>query len=150
MLERMWRRGTLLHCWWEFNLIQSLWITVWRLLWKLGINLQHDPATLLLGIHITLLLFSHLVVSDSLQLHGLKYFRLPCSYLPEFGQIYVHWLGDAIQPSHPLSSPFPLAFKLSQHQGLFKWVSSLQQVAKGLEFDLQHQSFQWIFRIDSL
>ena len=56
--------------------------------------------------------------------------------LPEFTQIRVHWVGDAIQPSHPLSSPSPLAFNLSQHQGLFKWVSSSNQVAKILEFQL--------------
>ena len=62
--------------------------------------------------------------------------------LPEFTQTCVHWVGDAIQPSHPLSSPFPPAFNLSQHQGLFKWVSCVHQVAKGLEFQLQHQSFQ--------
>ena len=64
--------------------------------------------------------------------------------LPESTQTHVHWVGDAIQPSHPLSSPYPPAFNLSQHQGLFKWVSSLHQVAKVLEFQLQHhQSFQW-------
>ena len=62
--------------------------------------------------------------------------------LPEFIQTHVHWVCDAIQPSHPLSSP-SLTFKLSQHQGLFKWVSSLHQVANVLEFQLQHQSFQW-------
>ena len=67
-----------------------------------------------------------------------------------FTQTHVHWVGDAIQPSHPLSSPSPSAFNLSQHQGLFKWVSSLHQAAKVLEFQLQHQSFQWLisFRID--
>ena len=54
--------------------------------------------------------------------------------LPELTQTHVHWVGDAIQPSHPLLSPFPPAFNLSQHQGLFKWVSSLHQVAKVLEF----------------
>ena len=70
--------------------------------------------------------------------------------LPEFTQILVHWVGDAIQPSHPLSSPSPPAFNLSQHQGLFKWISSSHQVAKILEFQLQHQSFQWIFRTDFL
>ena len=58
-------------------------------------------------------------------------------------------ISDAIQSSHPLSSPSP-AFNLSQHQGLFKWVCSLHQVAKVLEFQLQHQSFQWIFRTDFL
>ena len=62
--------------------------------------------------------------------------------------IHVHWIGDAIQPSHPLSSPSP-AFNLSQHQGLFQWVSSSHQVAKVLEFQLQHQSFQWISGLTS-
>ena len=59
-------------------------------------------------------------------------------------------VGDAIQPSHPQSSPSPLAFNLSQHLGLFKWVSSSHQVAKVLEFQFQHHSFQWIFRTDIL
>ena len=59
-----------------------------------------------------------------------------------------HWVGDAIQPSHPLSPPWPLNH--SQHKGLFQWVSSLHQVAKVLEFQLQQQSFQWIFRVDFL
>ena len=63
--------------------------------------------------------------------------------LLEFNQIHVHWVSDAIQPSHPRSSPSPLTFNLSQHQDLFKWVSSSHQVAKVLEFQLQHQSFQW-------
>ena len=70
--------------------------------------------------------------------------------LPEFTQAHVHWVGDAIQPSYPLLSPSPPAFNLSQHQGLFEWVSSPHQVAKVLEFQLQHQSFQWIFRVDFL
>ena len=75
---------------------------------------------------------------------------LPVHKVPEFTQTPVHWVHDAIQPSHPLSSPSPPAFNLSQHQGLFQWVSSLHQVAKVLEFQLQHQSFQWIFRTDFL
>ena len=58
--------------------------------------------------------------------------------LPELAQTHVHRVGDAIQPSHPLSSPSPPAFNLSQHQGLFKWVSSSYQVAKLLEFQLQY------------
>ena len=70
--------------------------------------------------------------------------------LLEFTQTRVHCFGDAIQPSHPLSSPSLPAFNLSQHQGLFKWVSSLHQVAKVLEFQLQHHSFQWIFRTNFL
>ena len=65
-------------------------------------------------------------------------------------QTYVHWVTDAIQPSHPLLSPSPPAFNLSQHQGLFKWVSSLHEVAEVLEFQLQHQSFQWTPRTDLL
>ena len=69
---------------------------------------------------------------------------------PESTQTHVHYVGDAIQPSHPLSSLSPPAFNLSQHQGLFQWVSSSHQVAKVLEFQLQHQSFQWIFRTDLL
>ena len=67
--------------------------------------------------------------------------------LPEFTQTHVHWVSDAIQPSHPLLSPSPPTFSLSQHQGLFQWVSSSHQVAEVFEFQLQHQSFQWIFRI---
>ena len=63
--------------------------------------------------------------------------------LSESTQTHVHWVVDAIQPSHPLSSPSLPVLNLSQHQGLFKWVSSSHQVAKGLEFQLQHQSFQW-------
>ena len=56
--------------------------------------------------------------------------------LPKFAQTHVHWVGDAIQPSHPLLSPSPLTFNHSQNQGLFQWVSSLHQVAKVLEFQL--------------
>ena len=56
--------------------------------------------------------------------------------LPELAQTHVHRLNDAIQPSHPLLSPSPLALNLSQHQGLFQRVSSLHQVAKVLEFQL--------------
>ena len=70
--------------------------------------------------------------------------------LPELNQTHVHWVSDTIQPSHPLLSPSPPAFSLSQHQYLFQWVSSSHQVAKVLEFQLQYQSFQWIFRIDFL
>ena len=63
--------------------------------------------------------------------------------LPEFTQIHVHWVGDVIQPSHPLSTPSPPAPNPSKHQGLFQWVNSLHEVAKALEFQPQHQSFQW-------
>ena len=70
--------------------------------------------------------------------------------LPEFSQTHVHWVGDAIQPSHLLSSPSPPALNPSQHQGLFQWVSSSHEVAKVLEFQLQRQSFQWTLRTDLL
>ena len=70
--------------------------------------------------------------------------------LPEPAQMHVHQVGDAIQPSSPLSFPSPPTFNVSQHQSLFQWVSSPHQVTKVLEFQLQHQSFQWIFRPDFL
>ena len=68
--------------------------------------------------------------------------------LPESTQTHVHWVGDAIQSSHPLLSPSPPAFNLSQHQGLFQWVSSSHQGAKVLGFQLRHQSYQWTPRTD--
>ena len=76
-------------------------------------------------------------------------------HLMELAQTHVHWVSDAIQPSHPLLSPSPPAFNLSQHQSLFQWVSSSHQVTKVLELQLQlqHESFQWYsglisFRMD--
>ena len=68
--------------------------------------------------------------------------------LPEFTETHVHRVSDAIQPSHPLSSPSPSALNLSQHWGLFQWLSSSHQVAKVLEFQLQYQSFQWTPRTE--
>ena len=94
--------------------------------------------------------FICLVMSDSLWPIGCNMPGLPVLHqLMEFTQTHPSWVSVAIQPSHPLSSPSPPTFNLSQHQGLFKWVSS-HQVAKVLEFQLQHQSFQWIFRTDVL
>ena len=69
-------------------------------------------------------------------------------YLLEFAQTHVHWVNDAIQPFHPLSSPSP-DFSLSQHQGLFQWVDSSYHMAKVSELQLQHQPFQRIFRFVS-
>ena len=71
-------------------------------------------------------------------------------HLLEFAQTHAHWVSDAIQPSHPLPSPSPPVLSLSQHQSLFQWVGSSHQVTKILELQLQHQSFQWIFRVDFL
>ena len=69
---------------------------------------------------------------------------------PEFTQTHVHRVGDSIQPFHPLSSPSPPAPNPSQHQGLSQWVNSSHELAKVLEFQLQHQSFQWTLRTDFL
>ena len=66
--------------------------------------------------------------------------------LLELTETHVHWVGNAIQPSDPLSSPSPPALNLSQHQGFLKWVNSSHQVAKVLECQLQHHSFQWTLK----
>ena len=88
--------------------------------------------------------------SLTLQSHELQDSRNPCpSYLLEFAQIHVHWVSDAFRPSLPLSSPSSIALNISQHQGLFQWVSSSHQVAKILQLQLQHQSFQWMTRVDT-
>ena len=81
--------------------------------------------------------FSRSVVSNTLQPHEPQHARHPCpSPTLKVHQTHVHWVSDAIQPSHPSLSPSPPALNLSQHQGLFKWVSSSHQVAKILEFQL--------------
>ena len=87
--------------------------------------------------------FSHSVTSDFSRPtdHSMPGFPVHRQLL-EFTQTHVRHVSDAIQPSHLLSSPFPPAFNLSQHQRLFQWVSSSHQVVKVLEFQLQHQSFQ--------
>ena len=95
------------------------------------------------------LLFSHLVISDPCDPKDCSTPGFPAHHqLLELAQTHVLRVSDAIQPSHLLSPPSPPAFDLYQHQGLFQWVSSSHHVAKVLEF--QHQSFQWIFRIDFL
>ena len=113
----------------------------------LPVNIQ---GWFLLGLINLLAVQSSLVLLSRVWLFAMDYSTpgLPIPhYHPEFAQVHVQWVSDAIQPSHPLSlSSF--AFSLSQHQGLFQWVGSLHNVAKVLEF--QHQSFQWIFRVDFL
>ena len=92
--------------------------------------------------------FSCSVIFDSLQPHGLQHTRPPCpSRAPGACSNSCPLSRWCHQPSHPLSSPPLPAFNLSQHQGLFQWVSSSHQVAKVLEFQLQHQSFQLILRV---
>ena len=94
--------------------------------------------------------FSHSVVSDSLRPMNRSTPGLPVHHqLPELTQTHAHRVGDAIQPSHPLSSPSPVP-NPSQHQGLFQWVSSSHEVAKVFEFQLQHQSFPWTPRTNLL
>ena len=74
----------------------------------------------------------------------------PVHCLPELAQTHVHWVNDTIQPSHPLLPPSAPALNISQHKGLFQWVCSSHHVARVLEIQLQHQSFQWVFRIGFL
>jgi len=85
--------------------------------------------------------------SDGTRCHDLSFLNVK---FPKHAQTHIHFVGDAIQQSPPLSSPSPPPFNLSQHQGLSQWVSSSHKVAKVLEFQLQHQSFQWIFRTNFL
>ena len=102
-------------------------------------------------VQLLLLLFNHSVISDFLQPHGLQHASFPVlHHLLEFAQTHVHCVSDAIQLSHPLSPPSPFALNLSWHNSLFWWVGSWYQVVKVLELELQHQSFQWILRVDLL
>ena len=95
--------------------------------------------------------FSRSVVSDSLRPMNCNTPGLPVHHqLPEFTHTLVHRVGDAIQPSHPLSSPSPPAPNPYQHQSLFQWVNSSHEVAKVLEFQRQHQSFRRTPRTDLL
>ena len=95
--------------------------------------------------------FSHSVMSDSLQPNESQQPGLPVHHqLPEFTQTRIHQVSDAIQPSHPLSSPSLPAPNPSQHQSLFQWVNSSHEVAKVLEFQLSHHSFQRNPRADLL
>ena len=106
----------------------------------------------LLSVQFSSVQFSRSVMSDSLRPHeSCRTPGLPVHHqLPEFTQTHVHRVRDAIQPSHPLSYPSPPAPNPSQHQGLFQWLNSSHEVAKVLEFQLQHQSLQWTPRTDLL
>ena len=98
-----------------------------------------------------LLLFSHLVMSDSLQPHGLQDARPSRPHhLLKFAQVHNYCISDTIQPSYLLMSSSPFALSLSQHQGLFQWVGCSHQLTEKLKLQLQHQSFQWILRVDFL
>ena len=145
-------------CWFQNTLMTPVWpCVITKILWvqhawssvscvKIGCSHQYFP------------LFPHFSCCSVPQSCLTLCDHMDCStpgfpvlhHIPELAQTHVHQVGDAIQPSHPLSSPSPPAVSLSQHQGLFQWVNCLHQVAKVLELQLQHQSFQWIFRVDFL
>ena len=111
-------------------------------------SLENIVGSLISSVHFSSVAQSCPILCDPMNCSTLG---LPVHHqLPEFTQTHVHRVGDAIQPSHPLSSPSPAALNLSQNQGLFQWISSLHQVAKVLKFQLQHQSFQWTPRTDHL
>ena len=135
-----WRKGMAIHS----------SILAWRILWteKAG-KLQ---SVRLYGVRHNWAANTHTQLCPTLcdpMDHSMPGFPVHHQLL-KLAQTHVYEVGDAIQPSHPLSSPSPPALNPSQHQGLFQWVSSSHQVAKVLEFQLQHQSFQWIFRTDFL
>ena len=112
--------------WWSpeilRNIVQSAWIKIVKA--RMGIQQVHAIAHVFISKFYSVQ-FSHLVVADTLQPIDCSTSGLHVHHqLLEFTQTHVHWVGDAIQPSHPLLSPSPPTFSLSQHQGLFKWVSS--------------------------
>ena len=141
--NKYWRKcrekGTLLYCWWECKLVQSLWRTVWRFCKILKIELPYDPARPLLelnyslkkihpNVHSSTIYNSQDICCCSVTQWCLTLCDpMDCSspgfpdvlhHLPELAQTHVYWVGDAIQPSCPLLSPSPPAFNLAQHQGL--------------------------------
>ena len=136
--------------------LQNLWKASQPTLWKvsLGKKVTHSislsPKSYMGKIMFLWPQFSHSVLSDSLQPMDCSTPGFPIHHqLLELAQTHVYWVSEAIQPSHPLLlSPSPPTFNLSQHQGFSQGVSSSHQVAKVLKLQLQHQSFQWIFRTD--
>ena len=92
---------------------------------KIGLKLNIQKTKIMASCRISSVQFSHSVMSDSLWPHEPQHAGLPLRHqLPEFTRTHLHWLSDAIRLSHPLLSPSPPAFNLSQHQGLFQWISS--------------------------
>ena len=132
-----------------FTCVSSLMRSVLRFLAYFLIGFSY--GWVFSSLYIWMLLSSCSVVSNSLWAHGLQHARPPCpSPAPELAQTHVCRISDAIQPFHPLLHPSLPALTLSQHQGLLQWVSSSHQVAKVMDLQLQHHSFQWIFTVDFL
>ena len=157
MTQRKWNLHKLIV---GIKMVQPLWKTVWHVPKQLSIESSYDPSISLLGIiylkgiktcpKICTWIFQFSSVTQSCPTlcdpmnHSTP--GLPVHHqLPEFTQTRVHWVSDALQPFHPLLSP-----SSSQHQDLLKWISSSHQMAKVLEFQLQHQSYQWTPRTDLL
>ena len=107
---------------------------------SIKVYLTNDLSLFLISLYFISVQFSCSITANSLGHHGLQHIRLP-SPTPGVAQTHVHSVCDATQLSHALSSPSPPASNLSQHQGLFQWVSSSSRMAKVLEFHLQYQSF---------
>ena len=137
---------------------QAGWVKRWNQGCRRNINFRHASYTTLMAESEEKLKSLFSKFSSVAQSCPALFDSMDCSMpglpvqhqLLESTQTHVHQVGYAIQLSHPLSSPSPLALNLSQHQGLFQWVSSSYQVAKVLEFQLRHQSFQWTPRIGLL
>jgi len=145
----MWVHG-FFHCIPLHNLSNSLLFLSSILL--IRVNLFYKNILDLLQ-SLNIFLFSSVAQSCPTLCNPINHSRpgLPVHHqLPEFTQTHAHWVGDAIQPSHPLSSPSPPAPNPSQHQSLFQGVNSSHQVAKILVFQLQDQSLQWTPRTDLL
>ena len=153
-------QASVLRKWLQINSKKCLnWNKMWAILshmiWKLWIvKLYHTQIPcvvsryqiivifIILNTYMSSVQFSHSIVSDSLRCHGLQLARPSCpTPTPRVYPNSSPLSHNVIQPPHPLSSPSPPTFNLSQHQGLFKWVSTSHQVAKVLEFQLQHQYF---------
>ena len=125
----------------DFQMLPSHHPSSWA-----GREFKTRPSVRILDLYLVVHSLSHVWLCDSTDCNLPGFAILHCP--PEFAVTHVRWVGDTIQPSHPLLPSSSPAFNLSQPQGLFHWVGSSYQVAKVLEFQLQHQSFQWTFRTD--
>ena len=145
----MWRLSNKTYYVYVYLLSLDITVSRWRKRKPLKLFLSFEVKHILIVIRSDQI--SSLFVSDSLRPNESQHARPPCpSQLPEFTQTHVYRISDAIQPSHPLSSPSPPAPNPSQHQSLFQCVNSLHEATKVLEFQLEHHSFQRNPRADLL